>query len=315
MRNIFIAVTAITLISITAISSRAYAQSGYIPQICTPDCADDGWSAGPQLHMPMLGNDCPIVVTWVFRTNGCVIPWTYDIQILDVYYDVGYNCPPLTVPFIDILKMAYEKIIKEYMTQYPPTENGQCSDSYRIVQANCWHSESQYPRWYPCGNNDACCMELYRVCKVNGARTITKLSPPTLLFPPCPPDGNNGTCDNMCAVFDKIGDDTPPHGGGNTKPSTSQAIVSTSMTVSTVVPNPALESIDVIFTARKTGTATLKVYNSAGDQAITVTKSIDRLGEQRFTTNVHSFANGTYHYEIIVDGNIETKGAFVVTQH
>lgn len=308
--------------------NQAYTQQPPI-RLCTPDCADDGWWPGsPDIIIPVPNNpDCKITVKWWYRSNRCTNPWTFDIQVVSASYAVTEGCPPFALPFSEVLRIAYEEIIrngyKYHDDIFESLEEGECYDSYRIVQANCWRTDFvPVFGWSACENNPAgCCMQRYRICKINGQRKIYRLGSGGLNntpFPPCQNDFDNAHCENMCQVLAVVGDgdEGPPPGGGGqgskrqTDPLSSKA--DQSVSTSTAIPNPASESVAISFATQQPGEAIIRLYDGIGREIIKATSTIEKTGQTTVNLDIRSVKDGVYRYDITREHSVVASGSFVV---
>lgn len=313
-----------TFFGVLGIFNQTFSQQPPI-RLCTPDCSDDGWWPGtPDIVIPLPNNpDCKITVKWWYRSNDCFNPWTFDIQVVSASYNVGYNCPPFALPFSEILKIAYEKIMRENYAGLPPNIDNTCHDSYRIVQANCWRTDFvPVFGWSACENNPAgCCMQRYRVCKINGLRKIYRLTGSiNTIFPPCQNDFDNANCENMCQVLTVIGDgdEGPPPGGGGAggkrKVDPLASTTEETIATSTAIPNPASESVAILFTAEKTGDIVIRLYDGTGGEIIKTTNKVENVGQTTINLDIRDISNGVYRYDIAQENAVITAGSFVVVK-
>lgn len=303
---------------------QAYSQQPPI-RLCTPDCSDDGWWPGsPDIVIPLSSDsNCKITVKWWYRSNRCFNPWTFDVQVASASYTVSEGCPPFAMPFSEVLKIAYEEIMRKGYAWSPFEflEENECYDSYRIVQANCWRTDLvPVFGWSACENNSlTCCMQRYRVCKINGQRKIYRLGTGgtnSTTFPPCQNDFDNAHCENMCAVLAIIGDgdEGPPPGGGGqgSKRQVEPVVPEDRLSASTAVPNPASESVAISFTAQQVGEAVIRLYDATGKEMIKTTSSMSKEGEATVNLDIRHIPNGAYRYDITQGSTVITVGSFVV---
>jgi hypothetical protein len=153
---------------------------------CSPDC--NGENGGPNVAWipktlgPMALPNCPnceFTAEYSYRTNTCQPDPLQEIQVTK-FSTNSTDLPNKTACAACNMSAAaiYQLVLKEAVFQnamgfIPMYFNGQCYDSWRVVQASCWvdyidylWSESGVVVYEPC-QNSACCYIGITVCRIS----------------------------------------------------------------------------------------------------------------------------------------------------
>jgi hypothetical protein len=189
----------VTFLIIALLFLLSTAKSQNPPQPCYPDCYGDifqpAWPSPALTYIVTL--PCG-TFTVKYRLRYACLAF-YDIYIEEIGINPGTIPNNCNTNSAIVINMVIEKFVKDNPMNYPPYQEGDCADNWRIMKGGCWiinlipdvPDDSPQPswpgggdiyrQWYEPCEDVACCVERIQICIVNGQRTvqITGYNPPT----------------------------------------------------------------------------------------------------------------------------------------
>ena len=159
---------------------------------CNPDCPETPFphrSLWPYPHYITLPGGCVVAVEYATR-YACGI-W-HDLYIARIITRDA-NDPACLAYFnsnsaAEIMAEVTRQMLLDNPMGFPPLSGNNlpdtCVSNWRVIKGSCWQKiyanfgSPENPYWqrilYPCSGS-VCCLDHYRVCRINGERVITSL--------------------------------------------------------------------------------------------------------------------------------------------